>query len=111
MSKNYYGSLCTTMYEILHKNAPKDELEFYFSYAKKEDLIFEPLCGSGRFLVPFLKRGFDISGIDLSAQMLAKLKEKPQMQKHINAIYCNIKPLANTIIFLYLQVQYSYLQI
>lgn len=39
-------------------------------------LIFEPLCSSGRFLVPFLERGYDISGMNLSREMLAKLKEK-----------------------------------
>ncbi len=55
--KNYYGSLCTEMYEILHKEAPEDELSFYLSYAEKGMSILEPLCGSGRFLVPFLQRG------------------------------------------------------
>lgn len=74
--KNYYGSLCTEMYEILHKEVPKDELDFYLSYAEKGMSILEPLCGSGRFLVPFLERGYDISGMDLSKEMLAKLKEK-----------------------------------
>lgn len=74
--QNYYGSLCTEMYEILHEKAPTDELEFYLSYAEKGMRILEPLCGSGRFLVPFLERGFDISGMDLSEEMLAKLKQK-----------------------------------
>lgn len=76
MAKNYYGSLCTEMYEILHREAPQDELQFYLSYAEKGMSILEPLCSSGRFLIPFLERGFDISGIDLSTEMLAKLKEK-----------------------------------
>lgn len=76
MIKNYYGNLCTEMYEILHKEAPLDELEFYISYAEKGMSILEPLCGSGRFLVPFLEKGFDIVGMDLSKEMLAKLKEK-----------------------------------
>lgn len=74
--QNYYGSLCTEMYEILHREAPQDELQFYLSYAKKGMSILEPLCGSGRFLIPFLERGYDISGIDLSAEMLSKLKDK-----------------------------------
>lgn len=74
--KNYYGSLCTEMYEILYKDAPEDELDFYLSYTRKDMSILEPLCGSGRFLVPFLERGYDIKGIDLSKEMLAKLKEK-----------------------------------
>ena len=29
IKRNYYGSLCTEMYEILHKEAPQEELEFY----------------------------------------------------------------------------------
>ena len=59
--------------------APSDELDFYLSYAEKGKKILEPLCGSGRFLVPFLERGFTISGIDLSEEMLAKLKQKAPM--------------------------------
>lgn len=74
--QNYYGSLCTEMYEILHREAPQDELGFYLSYAKKGEKILEPLCGSGRFLVPFWQRGYEISGIDLSQEMLDKLKQK-----------------------------------
>lgn len=74
--KNYYGSLCTEMYEILHEKAPQDELDFYLSYAEKDKKILEPLCGSGRFLIPFMERGFDICGMDLSSEMLEKLKQK-----------------------------------
>ena len=76
LKQNYYGSLCTEMYEILHEQAPQDELNFYLSYAEKGKKILEPLCGSGRFLVPFLERGFDIIGMDLSKEMLEKLKQK-----------------------------------
>ncbi|RDU66685.1 SAM-dependent methyltransferase [Helicobacter didelphidarum] len=74
--QNYYGNLCTQMYEILHEKAPSDELDFYLSYAKKSDKILEPLCGSGRFLIPFLQRGFDIMGIDNSCEMLERLRQK-----------------------------------
>lgn len=73
---NYYDSLCTEMYEILHSEAPPAELEFYLSYAEKGMSILEPLCGSGRFMVPFIKKGFNISGIDNSSEMLGKLTEK-----------------------------------
>ena len=37
--KNYYGNLCTEMYEILHDKAPQDELDFYLSYAEKNKKI------------------------------------------------------------------------
>ncbi|MGO5092759.1 class I SAM-dependent methyltransferase [Clostridium sp. LCP25S3_F10] len=73
---NYYGSLCTTMYELLHPVAPEDELKFYLQYAKDGMKILEPLCGSGRFLVPFLKKGFNITGFDMSTEMLEQLHKK-----------------------------------
>jgi len=77
------------MYELLHKEAPQDELEFYLSYAKRGDAILEALCGSGRFLLPFLERGFNIKGVDSSQPMLQKLLEKapgaPVIQSRIEA--------------------------
>ena len=87
--QNYYGSLCTEMYEILHEQAPRNELNFYLSYAKKGEKILEPLCGSGRFLVPFLEHGFDISGVDLSEEMLEKLRQKAPSAKVIQADIIN----------------------
>lgn len=81
--QNYYGNLCTEMYEILHEQAPQDELDFYLSYAKNGEKILEPMCGSGRFLVPFLARGLDISGMDISQEMLKKLREKAPAAKVI----------------------------
>lgn len=85
LKQNYYGSLCAEMYEILHEEAPKDELDFYLSYARQGDKILEPLCGSGRFLIPFLERGFDIKGMDLSVEMLEKLQQKAPDAKVIQA--------------------------
>lgn len=64
------------MYEILHDKAPQDELDFYLSYAEKNKKILEIMCGSGRFLVPFLKYGYNIRGVDFSVEMLEKLKLK-----------------------------------
>lgn len=74
--KNYYGNLCTEMYEILHDKAPQDELDFYLSYAEKNKKILEIMCGSGRFLVPFWEYGYNIRGVDFSVEMLEKLKLK-----------------------------------
>lgn len=82
---NYYGSLCTQMYEILHANAPQDELDFYLSYAQKGMRILEPLCGSGRFLIPFTKKGFDVVGVDSSQDMLSDLHHKMPAAKGIRA--------------------------
>lgn len=97
--QNYYGSLCTEMYEILHEKAPQDELDFYISYAKKNQKILEALCGSGRFLVPFIERGFDIYGMDLSSEMLNKLKQKSP----------NAKVVQSDVLEYYSQNQFDYI--
>lgn len=89
---NYYGSLCTEMYEILHGTAPSDELAFYLSYAEKGMKILEPLCGSGRFLVPFVNKGLDICGIDLSEEMLEKLREKIPEARVVQADILDYSP-------------------
>lgn len=74
--ENYYDNLCTEMYEILHATPPQDELNFYLTYAKAGMKMFEPLCGNGKFMIPFIEKGFDIYGNDLSQSMLDKLLKK-----------------------------------
>ena len=58
------------------KQLPGRNWIFICPTRKRGKKILEPLCGSGRFLVPFMERGFDITGLDLSEEMLNKLKEK-----------------------------------
>lgn len=68
---NSYKKLCTEFYDIDKPRAPKDALDFYLHYAEKASgPILEPMCGSGRFLFPLLKQGFDIDGSDASPYML-----------------------------------------
>ncbi len=74
IKQNYYGSLCTEMYEILHEKAPQDELNFFLSYAKREQKILEPLCGSGRFFVPSGSLSL-FTDIRICKKILRKLKE------------------------------------
>lgn len=76
ITPNYYGSLCTQMYELLHPTANTYELEFYLSYAVNRKKILEPMCGSGRFMLPFIEKGYDISGFDLSKEMIDELLKK-----------------------------------
>ena len=55
--QNYYGSLCTEMYEILHEQAPRNELNFYLSYAEKGKKILG--CVVNRFVLYYanVKKG------------------------------------------------------
>ncbi|MEM8727621.1 MAG: class I SAM-dependent methyltransferase [Chlamydiota bacterium] len=81
-----YLDLCTQVYEISKPTAPEDALAFYRSYADEAGgVILEPMCGTGRFLLPLAKDGYKIEGSDASEQMLDVLKRKAeQMRLKVN---------------------------
>jgi SAM-dependent methyltransferase len=72
-----YLSLCTEVYDLSNPTPPKDAYLFYRNYVKAaKGAILEPMCGTGRFLIPLLEEGFNVHGFDASPHMLAKLREK-----------------------------------
>src|SRR5262245_54776322 len=74
---NSYKTLCTEFYDIDKPNAPEEALNFYLHYADKADgPILELMSGSGRFLIPFLERQYDIDGLDASPYMLHACRER-----------------------------------
>jgi ubiquinone/menaquinone biosynthesis C-methylase UbiE len=76
---NSYKKLCTEFYDIDKLNAPTEALSFYLRYAEQTNgAILEPMCGSGRFLLPLLEKGFPIDGVDASGDMLQACREKGQ---------------------------------
>lgn len=74
---NSYKKLCTEFYD-LDKPAPaEDAFNFFQEYAARAaGPILEPMCGSGRFLIPLLERGFDIDGADASPYMLQACRDR-----------------------------------
>lgn len=80
-----YLSLCTEVYDLSKPNPPEDAYAFYRDYAMQaKGPILEPMCGTGRFLLPLLEEGFDIQGFDASEHMLEAL--------HVKARAKNLKP-------------------
>ena len=72
-----YDKLCTLFYEADNKQFPPGALDYYRKVLREVDgPILEAMSGSGRFLIPFLKEGFDIDGADASPSMLAAAREK-----------------------------------
>ena len=66
-----YGRLCTEFYDLSKAEAPPEALAFFLDCLEDASQpVLEPMCGSGRFLVPFLERGIDIDGVDSSPHML-----------------------------------------
>jgi len=72
-----YQKLCTEFYDLEQHPHGEQALAFYMEQARKADgPILEPMCGSGRFLIPMLKAGFDVEGFDASPFMLDSLRKK-----------------------------------
>ncbi|WP_423751901.1 class I SAM-dependent methyltransferase [Holospora curviuscula] len=72
-----YLSLCTEVYDLSKPNPPEDSYAFYRDYSiKAHGPILEPMCGTGRFLLPLLEEGFNVHGFDASDHMLEALCAK-----------------------------------
>lgn len=79
MLNEYYGELCSQIYEKDKSIADGKELEFYLSFVKDKKMkVLEPMCGNGRMLIPFMEKGIDIEGFDISEEMLRVCKIKGQ---------------------------------
>lgn len=53
-----YLDLCTQVYELSKPIPPEDAYAFYRSYvADYKGPILEPMCGTGRFLLPLIEEG------------------------------------------------------
>ncbi len=74
-----YLKLCTEFYDLEPHKDTEACLEFYMQYAQKaKGPILEPMCGTGRLLIPILQAGFAIEGFDASLHMLDAFKKKIQ---------------------------------
>lgn len=77
MNNKTYGTLCALYYDLDDTKNDKNEMDFYRQYLQEaQGPILEPMCGTGRLLIPFLKEGFNIEGFDISDQMLELLYKK-----------------------------------
>lgn len=72
-----YFKLCTEFYDLEVVEQDSQIEAFYCEQARYANgPILEPMCGTGRFLIPLLLAGFDAEGFDASAHMLDACKQK-----------------------------------
>lgn len=72
-----YGKLSSEFYALDKPEAPPDAFDFYERYAHEAcGPIHEPMCGTGRFLLPLLAQGLDITGSDTSPEMLGACRAR-----------------------------------
>jgi SAM-dependent methyltransferase len=72
-----YQKLCTEFYDLEPHRDGTISAVFYLQRAMQaHGSILEPMCGTGRFLIPMLEAGLDVQGFDASSYMLDALKKK-----------------------------------
>ena len=62
--------------EIADARSTEKEVEFIETVLKKRGLILDLCCGTGRHLIPLRKKGWNVIGIDVSANLLRIAKER-----------------------------------
>ena len=72
-----YGKLCTEFYDLDKPHPCPEGLKYYRAAAERSiGPILEPMCGSGRYLIPLMEQGFSIAGFDNSEAMLRACRKK-----------------------------------
>ena len=70
----HYGLIARWWAEF--NKAEPHELDYYRSAIRKfGEPVVDLGCGTGRFLVPLSAEGFDIDGVDISADMIAAARD------------------------------------
>ena len=67
-------------------NAALDFITARFPPSRHKKL-FEPGIGTGRIAIPFAERGYDVTGVDISDEMLKKLPEKLKHQPSLPVVF------------------------
>lgn len=76
-----YQALCTEFYDLTKPEACEKEIHFYARFIEQaKGPILEAMCGSGRLLIPLLKRGYPVDGVDISPSMLEKCVKRCRNQ-------------------------------
>jgi len=74
-SPKTYAKLSTEFYDLDDHKNHQEALDFYIKLAcNANGPILEPMCGSGRFLIPMLQLGLDAQGFDASEYMIQAFK-------------------------------------
>ncbi|MDC1141922.1 class I SAM-dependent methyltransferase [Planctomycetota bacterium] len=71
---NSYGQLSTLFYDWDKPHAPEIALAWFAS--RLNGRVLEPMCGSGRFMIPLLESGMKVDGVDTSIEMLDACRKR-----------------------------------
>ncbi|MFV1963048.1 MAG: class I SAM-dependent methyltransferase [Acidimicrobiia bacterium] len=72
-----YGDHWAPYYDAIYQDIEGTTIDFLEGYAGSPPRALELAIGTGRVALPLVERGIEMTGIDISEAMIAKLREKP----------------------------------
>ena len=72
-----YGERWAGYYDGIFTTVDDDQIDLYESLAGDPSRALELAIGTGRLALPLAGRGVEVTGIDISEEMVARLREKP----------------------------------
>jgi SAM-dependent methyltransferase len=83
-----YGPLCAEFYDHDKPFAPADAVRYYAGRGMASGgPILEPMCGSGRYLIPILGSGVEVEGVDAAPAMLEACRRNASRQRLQPVLY------------------------
>jgi len=77
MTTNFFGADVAARYDRETADMPIEPIVDFLAALAGDGAALELAIGTGRIAVPLARRGVPVHGIDLSPDMVAKLREKP----------------------------------
>jgi SAM-dependent methyltransferase len=72
-----YGDHWAPYYDVIYQDIDDSTIDLLEGYAGSPPRALELAIGTGRVALPLVARGVEMTGIDISEAMIAKLLEKP----------------------------------
>lgn len=72
-----YGRIWAPHYDDIYRTADDDAIDLLAGFAGEPPRALELAIGTGRLALPLAERGVKIVGIDISPEMIARLRTKP----------------------------------
>lgn len=88
LNSNYTG-LVAQLYDLFLGEEPLEEEEAFYRNLIEQvsGSALEIACGTGRMLIPYLRTGQDVEGVDCSAEMLEICRQKAQSEGFTPILY------------------------
>lgn len=90
ISTSMFAAGAAVLWDGLYGSFADKEAEFVSNLGSKQGKQGSALdigCGTGRFLIPLSQRGWDVTGIDASSDMLAILRQKAAKKQIIPSVF------------------------